>query len=198
MLNQATLQSQELHKAEVKNATVITSENNNPISDEAISPEENLVPAVKCPILNFDNLKPFEIVVDQYEQLGVTFNNAIAILPSNPAFPANSGLIVLMGSPKNGFLEATFSLSVHFVSAVVTSSQQLTLIAYDQYGQILSQSMLPAANIAAPYATIPPNQLLSVEAQDIRSVCFLAADGQFVIDDFRFCFTECQNSDNLK
>ena len=83
----------------------------------------------------------------------------------------------------------------NFVSAVVTSSQQLTMIAYDQYGQIVSQSMLPAANIVSPDATISPNQLLSVEAQNIRSVCFLAADGQFVIDDFRFCFTEVSSSE---
>jgi hypothetical protein len=188
MLNQATLQSEELQNAEVKKFTVVNYEYNSRIVDDAISLEIEPLPVVKCTLLNFDNLKPFEILVNQYQSSGVTFTNAIAILPSNPAFPANSGLMVLMGSPKNGFLEATFSLSVHFVSAVVTSSQQLTMIAYDQYGQILNQSMLPAANIVAPDATISPNQLLSVEAKDIRSVSFLAADGQFVIDDFRFCF----------
>jgi hypothetical protein len=142
----------------------------------------------QCIRLSLDDLKCFEVVERQYEHWGVVFHNSLAIQPSNPAFPTYSGTTVLMGSPKNGFLEATFLRPVHWVSAVVTSSQQLVLCAYDQDGQQLAQSTLPTANLANSDSPMPPNTLLSVAANGITSVTFCAFDGQFTLDDFRFCF----------
>ncbi|GAB1540872.1 hypothetical protein NUACC21_35410 [Scytonema sp. NUACC21] len=141
-----------------------------------------------CIYLNLEDLRCFEVVDNQYEEWGVTFSNCIAIQPSNPAFPTHSGLMVLMGAPKSGLLEATFLRPVHFVSAFVTSSQRLLLSAYDRDGQLLTQTILPGANLANSDSIVPPNTLLSVSATDIYRVTFCAFDGQFTIDDFSFCY----------
>ncbi|MDF5723158.1 MAG: hypothetical protein PUP91_22340 [Rhizonema sp. PD37] len=138
--------------------------------------------------LNLENLKCFETVEQQYKQYGVVFSNCIAIEPSNPAFPKNSGTLVLMGAPKGGFLEATFLQPVQSVSAVVTSSQRLVLSAYDGDCQLLSQAVLSGANLANSDSTVPPNTLISVSAKNIHTVTFCAFDGQFTVDDFSFSF----------
>jgi hypothetical protein len=141
----------------------------------------------KCIYLKLEDLKCFETVERQYENLGVIFNNCIGIQPSNPAFPPHSGLVVLMGSPKTGLLEATFVNPVAKVDAFVTSSQPLVLSAYDRDRQLVAKTILPAANLANSDSTVPPNQLLSVRASEIHRVTFCAFDGQFTVDDFTFC-----------
>ncbi len=137
--------------------------------------------------LNMEDLKCFEVVKDQYQKLGVVFDNCIAIQPSNPAFPTKSGLMVLMGAPKDGYLEATFLQPVQFVSALVTSSQRLVLSAYNCDRQLSTQTVLPAANLANSDSALPPNTQLSLRADEIYSVTFCAFDGQFTIDEFSFC-----------
>jgi hypothetical protein len=142
----------------------------------------------RCISLNLADLKCFEVVERQYENLGVIFQNSLAIQPSNPAFPTHSGLTVLMGSPKSGFLQATFLRPVNWVGALVTSSQRLVICAYDRDRQLLAQAVLPGANLANSDSLMPPNTLLAVAAEDIHSVTFCAFDGQFTLDNFRFRF----------
>ena len=140
-----------------------------------------------CICLDLEDLKCFEPVERQYERWGVIFHNSIAIQPSNPAFPAYSGLTVLMGAPKSGFLEATFLHPVNSVSAFVTSSQRVVFSAYDRDRQLIAQTALPSANLANSDSTISPNSLLSITGNNIYSVTFCAFDGQFTLDNFRFC-----------
>lgn len=142
----------------------------------------------ECVFLQLDNLKCFEVVDSQYKNRGIIFNNCIAIEPSNPAFPPHSGVVVLMGSPKNGLLEATFVRPVHLVSAFVTSSQRLVLSAYDRDRQLLNQAILPSGNLASSDSMLAPNTLLSVSANNIHYVSFHAFDGQFTVDDLSFCY----------
>ncbi|BAY26665.1 hypothetical protein NIES2100_64810 [Calothrix sp. NIES-2100] len=141
-----------------------------------------------CIALNFDDLKCFETVERQYESWGAIFHNSLAIQPSNPAFPTHSGLTVLMGSPKSGLLEVSFLQPVNWVSALVTSSQRLVLTAYDRDRKLLAQTVLPGANLANSDSALPPNTLLSIDANGIHSVTFSAFDGLFTLDNFRFCF----------
>nr|WP_100897868.1 hypothetical protein [Nostoc flagelliforme] len=153
--------------------------------ESAINAGRVTVPTCIC--LDLEDLKCFEPVERQYERWGVIFHNSIAIQPSNPAFPAYSGLTVLMGAPKSGFLEATFLHPVNSVSAFVTSSQRLVLSAYDRDQQLIAQTTLPSANLANSDSAISPNTLLSITANNIYSVTFCAFDGQFTLDNFRFC-----------
>jgi hypothetical protein len=193
MVKQATLQSNTVPKLEeatfaldnfYMKQQVIASASRVQVK-EAIDLEVVTVPTCVC--LNLEDLKCFESIEHQYEPWGVTFDNCIAIQPSNPAFPTNSGLVVLMGAPKGGFLGATFVRPVQWVRAFVTSSQRLVLSAYDRDRQLLSQSILPGANLANTDSAVPPNMLMSVKAKNIHSITFCAFDGQFTIDDFSFC-----------
>lgn len=150
--------------------------------------DTKVVSVPTCVYLTLEDLKCFEAVEQQYEQWGVIFKNCIAIQPSNPAFPTHSGPLVLMGAPKNGYIEATFLHPVHFVSAFVTSSQRLVLSAYGRDQQLLTQTVLPGANLANSDPGGSPNTLLSVSAKEIHRITFCAFDGQFTIDDFSFCY----------
>ncbi|MFB2877113.1 hypothetical protein [Floridanema aerugineum] len=136
--------------------------------------------------LNFEDLMCFEVVDRQFQKWGVTFNNCIAIRPSNPAYPANSGNTVLMGAPKSGWLEAVFYHPVKTVSAVITTSQKLVLAAYNQDNQLLKEVEISEPNLAGSDSSIPPNELLTVTAADIYRVTYCAFDGQFTLDDFKF------------
>lgn len=116
------------------------------------------------------------------------FQNCLAIQPSNPAFTASCGLTALMGSSKNGLLAASSISPVNKVSALVTSSQRLVLSVYNSDRQLLTESVLPVANLAHSDSTLPPNTLLYVAANRIKGVTFCAFDGQFSLDEFCFYF----------
>ncbi|NJM70409.1 MAG: hypothetical protein HC862_09340 [Scytonema sp. RU_4_4] len=197
MVKQASLQSQtkstiEDHKFSL-NEFNFDSKNQNEVSGSSQGQvgkvvDSEVVSVPTCIYLTLEDLRCFQAVERQYEQWGIIFNNCIAIQPSNPAFPSHSGLLVLMGAPKNGYLEATFLRPVHFVSAFVTSSQRLVLSAYGRDRQLLTQTVLPGANLANSDSVVPPNTLLSVSANEIHRITFCAFNGQFTIDDFSFCY----------
>lgn len=152
-----------------------------------------LEPSVKidepaCIRLDLEDLKCFEAVNSQFEAWGVTFGNAMAIHPSNPAFPPYSGNTVLIGAPKSGFLEATFSTPARYVSAFVTSSRRAVLAAYDQEGQPIAHAEIPGANLAGSECLIAPNAPLSLRASNIYRVTFFTFDGHLTVDGFSYSF----------
>ncbi|WP_334979408.1 hypothetical protein [Nostoc sp.] len=193
MVKQATLQSNKLLTIEDAKFALDNFSIQNKIKASAwrgqVEPpiDAARVTVPTCIYLDLEELKCFEAVERQYERWGVIFHNSLAIQPSNPAFPTYSGLTVLMGAPKSGFLEATFLRPVNSVSAFVTSSQRLVLSAYDRDGQLLGQTVLPASNLANSDSAISPNTLLSINVNNIYSVTFCAFDGQFTLDNFCFC-----------
>jgi hypothetical protein len=142
--------------------------------------------ASTCVRIDLEDLKCFEVVERQYQDLGVTFSNAIAIEPSNPAFPAYSGSIVLFGSPRDGWLEATFEFPVQFVSGFVTGSRRTVLVAFDVNGKPVARTEAPDANLAGSGTEVPPNLQLSLKAANIYRVTFQTLDGQLTLDDFCF------------
>ncbi len=136
--------------------------------------------------LNLETLAPFEVIHRQFETLGITFNNAIALKPSNPAFPTYSGQMLLLAAPDNGCIEMTFTQPVSYVSGRVTSSRPTIFTAYNSLGQELVRKKLPSANLAGSDAPIPPNELLFVEARNIHKVTFYAFDGQLTLSAISF------------
>ncbi|MBW4521559.1 MAG: hypothetical protein KME16_17915 [Scytolyngbya sp. HA4215-MV1] len=144
--------------------------------------------APACVSLTLEDLKCFEVVDTQFQSLGVTFRNAIALHPSNPAYPAHSGNIVLLAAPKSGWLEATFSRPVRVARGFVTSSRQATLTAYDYAGTVLAQAEIPTPNLAGSNAPTPPNAELSVEVTNIHRIVFSAFGGELTVDGFGFSF----------
>lgn len=139
-----------------------------------------------CVRLDFEGLERFEVVAEQYKRWGVVFENAIAVTPSNPAYPTRSGAVVLMGAPKSGFLELKFLQPVQFVSGYVTSSRFTAMSAYNALGQTIARAELPAANLADSGSTVMPNQQLIVRSPDIHRLTFYAFDGELTVDDLSF------------
>lgn len=138
--------------------------------------------------IDFNQLQPFERVERQFQNHGVTFKNAIALIPSNPSFQPKTGQTVLMGSPKNGWLEATFERPVRFVAGMVTASRSTVMAAYDANNRPLAQRKTAGPNLANGKATVPADAELSVEGEAIHRVTFHAFDGQLTVSDFSFGF----------
>ncbi len=138
--------------------------------------------------LDLEDLKCFEVVDRQFQRWGVNFGNAIALHPSNPAFPCRSGMTVLMGAPKNGWLEVTFTYPITWISAFVTSSRRTVLSAYDRDDKPIAHAEIPGPNLAGSDSPIPPNAELTLKTNNIYRLTFYAFDGQLTIDDFSFIF----------
>lgn len=141
-----------------------------------------------CVRLNLESLKSFEGVDRQFRAWGVTLSNAIALDPSNHAFPPRSGQIVLMGAPKSGWFEIIFHRPARFFNVYVTSSQRAILCAYDAQGQVLDQDELRGPNLAHSDAQIPANAQLQVCGAEISRVTLYAFDGQITLDDPSYGF----------
>lgn len=155
-----------------------------------------------CVRLDLENLACFERVDRQFEEWGVVFENAIALRPSNPAYPPYSGVTVLMSAPKNGYLEAMFLRPATFVSGFVTSSRRTVLTAFDSNNQAIARIETNGANLASVSqvdsisesgvlayagASQAANAHLSLQAANIHRITFHAFDGQLTLDDFCFC-----------
>lgn len=141
-----------------------------------------------CIRLNLESLRPFETVDHQFRAWGITLSNAIALDPSNHAFPPRSGRIVLMGAPKSGWFEIIFHRPARFCNLYVTSSQRAILCAYDRQGQLLDQDELRNANLAQTNSPSAPNARLQVYGPEIARVTLYAFDGQMTIDDPSYGF----------
>ena len=144
----------------------------------------------KTPVLvrlDFERLRRFEVVDRQFSAWGVAIANAIALQPSNPAFPPHSGRMLLMSAPKNGTIEISFQKPVRFVSGFVTGSRRTVLSAYDRAGNFLAQTQIPGGNLAGRKGAIGPNANLRLSVANISRLTFCAFEGQITLDDFSFC-----------
>ncbi len=138
--------------------------------------------------LALQELKCFEVVEHQFRYWGLTFTNAVAIQPSNPAFLTDSGTTILMGAPKSGLIELSFKYPVRFVSGLVTSSRRTVLSACDADGTQIAQEEMPAPNLVGSSSVIDPSTELRVKAPNISKITFYAFDGQLVVHDLIFGF----------
>lgn len=138
--------------------------------------------------LNLEDLKCFEVVEQQFCHYGISFKNAIALQPSNPAYPSRSGTTVLMGAPKNGWLEIAFSAPIYMFCCYVTSSQRVVLSAYDHHDKLLVRQSMAEANLAGSNSEILPNAQMRIEEPNISRITFYAFEGQLTINDLSLRF----------
>ncbi|MEC4983092.1 MAG: hypothetical protein SAJ37_10565 [Oscillatoria sp. PMC 1068.18] len=138
--------------------------------------------------LNFEDLRCFEAVENQFQPWGINFSNAIALQPSNQAYPPRTGSIVLLGAPKSGLIEASFSKPIRHFKCYVTCSQRTVLSAYDRDDQVVARTEMTGQNLAGSDSEIPPNACLEVTASNITRVSIYAFDGQITVDDLSFAF----------
>ncbi|MBZ8181410.1 MAG: hypothetical protein SAL07_09860 [Oscillatoria sp. PMC 1051.18] len=138
--------------------------------------------------LNLEDLRCFEAIDNQFRPWGISFSNAIALQPSNQAYPPHTGTIVLMGAPKSGWIEASFSTPIRYFKCYVTCSQRTVLSAYDREDRVVARAEIPGQNLAGSDSQIAPNAPLEVTANKITRVTIYAFDGQLTIDDLSFAF----------
>jgi hypothetical protein len=138
--------------------------------------------------LDWSKLTVFETVEEQFADRGVTFSNAIALQPSNPAYLVAEETTVLLAAPKSGWLEASFPQAVRYVSGCVTSSRRAVLSAFDANNQPLAQTETPSVNLAGTDVETLPHIELSLHAENIHRVTFQAFDGQLTLGEFRFSY----------
>lgn len=136
--------------------------------------------------LNLGTLKCFEIVTNQFQDMGVVFQNAIAIEPSNPAYFSPTSKILLLGNPKQGWLEATFSNPVSAIQCRITSSQRTIMSVHDAQDVLLGRTELEEANLTGSSSNLNANQPLNLEFSAITKVTFYAFDGQITLSEFGF------------
>ena len=146
---------------------------------------DKLTALENCVRLDWEELPCFSPLDRQFEQFGVVFANAVVLRPSNLAYPAYSGVMVAVGAPRSGWLEATFLRPVKFVSGFVTSSRRTILTGFNAQKQAIIQSEMPPNLVDS---SNPPNTKLSIEASQIYRITLHTFDGQFTLDDFCFSF----------
>lgn len=137
--------------------------------------------------LDFQDLSGFERVTEQYSHLGVHFSDAIALEPSNPAFVAKTGNLVLMPLGYEMILSASFDSPTFWMGAYVCGAGSVILTAFDQTGKILAQvSTTPSSGVAAiqPKGT-GIGQQLELNRAGIAKVMFHSSE-PFILKDFYF------------
>lgn len=178
------------------------SEVENPINSEFNSAEITVYPereeltlerkfAVKTATkirLALEELYCFEVIENQFQHLGITFNNAIALQPSNPAFVIKPTTTVIMGAPKGGHLEINFKYPVHKVCGMITSSSGTALSAYDMEGKKVAETRMSVSHHISSDALNFPHAQLKVSGFNIQKVTFETFDGQLILHHFQVEF----------
>ncbi|EKD07076.1 MAG: hypothetical protein P5702_09570 [Limnospira sp. PMC 1291.21] len=138
--------------------------------------------------LALEKLQGFEKVEEQFQHWGIKFHNAIALQPSNPRFGIEPGVTVLMGAPKGGALEVTFSHAVRQVWARVTSSRHTVMSAFDENGQLLATDEIKVNKPSDSIGSVLPNAELTVTAKNISKITFYTFDAQLIVDHLKVEF----------
>jgi hypothetical protein len=98
-----------------------------------------LAPAPSLTRLTFEKLSAFEPIRDQYWDVGVRFEGAIALQSSNPAFSNSSEAIGLIPVAGRSNIMAFFRSPRKQVSASLTGARQVRMIAYDCNNTVLTR-----------------------------------------------------------
>lgn len=127
--------------------------------------------------LSFDQLKLFEPVMAQYKHLGLEFQGAIALKPSNPEFFTQSGSLVLMPQGNKMLITTTFKHPVASVQALVCGSGSIVLTTYDFNGKLLDRiaqsaevpQIVPSATQIKPHSNWLKSKQRGITKVEIHS-----------------------------
>ena len=139
--------------------------------------------------LDLSQLDNFEVVEHQYQNQGIQFQNAIALYPSNPAFPPRNGGAVILGGPKSGTIDLTFSPPVQMVEGYVTSSGVTVMTAFDDQGNVIDTDETSGRNLADTNSPHLPHACLSIQTSGEQSICHIrlrCGGGQISLSGLRF------------
>lgn len=160
------------------------------VSPQRVSPKFKPAPPPSSTIvqLELEALNCFETVENQFDLWGITFKNAIALQPSNPAFITKPDQVVLMSGPNSGFVEIHFHHPLRYIEARIISSQSTILSAFNADNQEIASTQTPPSESRTVTASVLPPTLLKIQAEDIYKVMFSTFDGQLIIDHLKLHF----------
>lgn len=136
--------------------------------------------------LDFQDLKAFERVTDQYQHLGVEFSQAIALSPSNPAFGRPTGSMAVMPPSHQKSITVSFLRSIAKVGAYVSNVRPVTLTAYDKDDNSLGSASSQPCSSLEPGVPLE-QQLLELEIEGVAYVTF-HSDAPFILNDLFFLY----------
>lgn len=142
-------------------------------------------PVAECIQLNFSDLEEFESVQDHYQSLGIYFEGAIALKPSNPAFATDPETLVVTPETGQSSIAVRFRSLQKMVGARVTASQQIKLTLFNQDDQLIAEQWAGAPQYLqslTPEQNFPDHQL-EVLAESIAKVEF-SSDAPFIVHSF--------------
>ncbi len=138
--------------------------------------------------INFDERIVYEDIQHQYTDLGVAFQGAIALQPSNPLFQGRSGQLVIAPKTSDRGITVQFRQSVRAVSAYVCSASPVQLAVFDRHGHCLSRVKVgqryhlgPGTDLDVPL----PHHELALEGEAIAQAV-LTANTAFIVDRVAF------------
>lgn len=156
---------------------------------EELNSEQELAIKTSTKIrLALEELYCFEVIENQFQHWGITFKNAIALQPSNPAFVIKPTTTVIMGAPKGGHLEINFKYPVQKVCGMITSSSATVLSAYDTQGKKVAETGMSVSHHISSDALNFPHAQLKVTGLNIQKVTFETFDGQLILHHFQVEF----------
>jgi len=131
--------------------------------------------------INFQELTLFEQVKSQYQDLGVRFEGAIAISPSNPAFFPLSGSLVVMPVADDLAITVHLHQPIQKIGALIIGARQVRLIAFDRHSNVLAHQSITFHPVqSSELIEVFPQQKLEIAATDIARVVF-SSDAPFVM-----------------
>ena len=139
---------------------------------KTIQPTSQPVPAVEFVEISFEALSAFDRVTTQFESLGVRFQNAIALKPSNPVFPQDEEACVLLPTGNNTSLTLEFLQPMEWVEVHVSSVQSVRMRGMDASDTSISEAgdAYDYCNLGAHPCHELPHQCLRVAAAGLSKV----------------------------
>lgn len=137
--------------------------------------------------LDLQALTLFDPVQAQFSNFGIWFERAIAVIPSNPAFSASAGRIVVMPTAGHSDLAVWFRRPCQRIRTWLTGARQIRVTALDIDQRVLAQDCQGSAVFVQPPddASIKPfpQHQIAVDAANIACVR-ISSDAPFVMDGF--------------
>lgn len=117
--------------------------------------------------LDLQVLKPLESVMHQFESRGVVFEDAIALIPSNPRFICRSGQFVLMPAHPDNTLAIDPQPMVQRLYLCGRGTQPIVVKTWDADGNLQSTQ---TADLPPSDSTLLPCQILKLATEGIHRI----------------------------
>ncbi|MEM8810693.1 MAG: hypothetical protein AAGF01_32180 [Cyanobacteria bacterium P01_G01_bin.38] len=117
--------------------------------------------------VDFQDLKPLEPVTCQFESRGLVFEDAIALIPSNPRFICRSGQSVLMPAHPDNTLAIEPQPMVQRLYLCGRGTQPIVVKTWDADGNLQSTQTADLPQLDSP---LLPCQILKLSTEGIHRI----------------------------